>query len=254
MRHALLVIREDAATRKQRLQHEHDGRKRPRLQMLSLLASGQAHTRREVAQLRGVHRHTIGHWLARDATGGLETWLDLYVPAGQPCSLPPHVLAAIAQALREPSGFASDEALRQGVKQTHHLEVNDHTRDTIVCTRFTAKLKVPRPSHTKNPEAIPAFQETCLEQLQRVIPPETIRPVRVFSQDESRFGWLTVHRRLPPSVYSPSARCSTSLNGCMSMGPWRPRRVSGSSSNSPLSTRRVSNASGTPSRRPSPTA
>jgi transposase len=42
---------------------------------------------------------------------------------------------------------------------------------------------------------MPAFQETCLEQLQGVIPPENTRPVRVFSQDESRFGLLTVRRR-----------------------------------------------------------
>jgi hypothetical protein len=60
-----------------------------------------------VAQLLGVQRHTIGHWLARDATGGVETLLDLYVPVGKPCSLPPHVLAAIERALRPPAGFAS---------------------------------------------------------------------------------------------------------------------------------------------------
>jgi hypothetical protein len=42
---------------------------------------------------------------------------------------------------------------------------------------------------------MPAFQATCLEQLQRGIPPENVRPVRVFSQDESRFGLLTVRRR-----------------------------------------------------------
>jgi transposase len=39
------------------------------------------------------------------------------------------------------------------------------------------------------------FQATCQEQLQRVIPPENTRPVRVFSQDESRVGLLTVRRR-----------------------------------------------------------
>jgi transposase len=149
MRNALPVIREDAAALKQRLQHEHDGRKRPRLQMLYLLASGQAHTRRDVARLLGVHRHTIGHWLARYATGGVETLLALYVPAGKPLSLPPPVLAAIEQALQRPAGFASYEALRQWVKHTHHLEVNYHTLYSIVRTRFNAKLKVPRPSHTK---------------------------------------------------------------------------------------------------------
>jgi len=36
MRNALPVITEDTATLKQRLHHEHDGRKKPRLQMLWL--------------------------------------------------------------------------------------------------------------------------------------------------------------------------------------------------------------------------
>ena len=151
MRKALPVISEDAATLKQRLQHEHDSRKKPRLQMLYWLASGQAQTRQDVAQLLGVHRNTIGHWLARYEAGGLEALLALYIPAGKPLSLPPDVLAAIDQALQQPAGFASDEALRQWVQQTHHLDVNDHTLDTIVRTKFQAKLKVPRPSHTKKP-------------------------------------------------------------------------------------------------------
>jgi hypothetical protein len=39
------------------------------------------------------------------------------------------------------------------------------------------------------------FRATCQERLQSVIPPENTRPVRVFSQDESRLGLLTVRRR-----------------------------------------------------------
>jgi transposase len=151
MRNALPVITEDAETLKQRLQREHDGHKQPRLQMLYLLASGQAQTRRDVAQLLGVHRNTIGHWLARYTRGGLETLLDRYVPPGKPLSVPPDVLAALEQALRQPAGFASYEALRQWVQQTYHLEVNYHTLYTIVRTKLKAKLKVPRPSHTKKP-------------------------------------------------------------------------------------------------------
>jgi transposase len=151
MRKALPISIEDTDTLKQRLQHEHDGRKKPRLQMLYLLVSGQAHTRQEVAQLLGVHRNTIGHWLALYEAGGLDALLALYVPAGKPLSLPPDVLAALEQVLRQPAGFASYVALRQWIKQTHHLDVNDHTLYTIVRTRFKAKLKVPRPSHTKKP-------------------------------------------------------------------------------------------------------
>jgi transposase len=105
--------------------------------MLYLLASGQAHRRQDVAQLLGVHRNTVGRWLAIYAAGGLHALLANYVPAGKPVSLTPEVLASL------------EEALRQWVRRTHGVEVKYKTLYTIVRTRFQAKRKVPRPSHTK---------------------------------------------------------------------------------------------------------
>jgi transposase len=151
MRTAIPPITEHADDLKGRLQREHDGHKKPRLQMLSLLASGQAHTRQDVAQLLGVHRNTIGRWLALYAAGGLDALLAIYVPAGKPVSLAPAVLASLEQALRRPAGFASYEALRHWVRQTHGVEVKYKTLYTLVRTRFKTKLKVARPSHTKKP-------------------------------------------------------------------------------------------------------
>jgi transposase len=151
MRKAIPPITESAADLKQRLQREHDSPKKLRLQMLYLLASRQAHERQEVAQLLGVHRNTIGRWLAIYAAGGLEALLATYVPAGKPVSLAPDVLASLAQALHRPEGFASYEALRQWVARTHGVQIKYKTLYTLVRTRFRAKLKVPRPSHTKNP-------------------------------------------------------------------------------------------------------
>jgi transposase len=142
-------IREDEAALKQRLRQEHDGPKKLRLQMLYLLVSRQAQDRQEVARLLGVHRNTIGRWLARYAAGGMDTLLATYVPAGKPVSLAPAVLASLEQALRRPEGFPSYAALRQWVHQTHGVEVKYKTLYTIVRTRFRTKLKVPRPSHTK---------------------------------------------------------------------------------------------------------
>ena len=149
MRMAIPPLREQVDDLKQRLQREHDGHKKPRLQMLYLLASGQARDRQEVASLLGVHRNTIGRWLALYAAKGLDALLATYVPAGKPVSLAPAVLASLEQALRRPEGFASYEALRQWVAQTHHVQVKYKTLYTIVRTRFRTKLKVPRPSHTK---------------------------------------------------------------------------------------------------------
>jgi transposase len=151
MRKAIPPITEHAAEFKQRLQREHDSHKRLRLQMLYLLASGQAHERQEVAQLLGVHRNTIGRWLALYAAGGLAALLATYVPAGKPVSLAPDVLASLEQVLRRPEGFASYEALRQWVARTHGVQIKYKTLYTLVRTRFRTKLKVPRPSHTKKP-------------------------------------------------------------------------------------------------------
>jgi transposase len=102
-----------------------------------------------VARLLGVHRNTISHWLAVYATGGLAALLATDVPPGKPVSLAPEVLASLEQALRRPEGFASYEALRQWVRRTHGVAVTYKTLYTLVRTRFRAKLKVPRPSHTK---------------------------------------------------------------------------------------------------------
>jgi transposase len=151
MRNPVPPIREDETTLKERLQREHDGHRKPRLQMLYLLVTRQAQDRQDVARLRGIHRNTIGRWLARYAAGGLEAVLATYLPTGKPVSLAPPGLASLENALHRPEGFASYEALRQWGRQTHGVEVKYKTLYTLVRVRFKAKLKVARPRHTKNP-------------------------------------------------------------------------------------------------------
>lgn len=146
MRTAIPPMTDHADDLRHRLQREHNGPKKPRLQMLYLWASGQARTRQDVAHLLGVHRHTIGRWLAIYAPGGLDALLATYVPAGTPVALAPAVLASLAHALRRPAGFASSEALRRWVRQTRGVEVKSKTLYSLVRTRVRAKLKVPRPS------------------------------------------------------------------------------------------------------------
>ncbi len=151
MRKSIPPIVETVDELKQRLHQERNVPKQQRLQMLYLLASGQAHERQHVAALLGVHRNTIGRWLAIYAAGGVDALLDIYVAKGKPLSLAPDVLANLEQALRQPAGFGSYEALRQWVRQNHQLDVKYKTLYTIVRTRCKTKLKVPRPSHTQKP-------------------------------------------------------------------------------------------------------
>jgi hypothetical protein len=149
MRNPLPPIHEAVAALKERLQQEHDGHQQPRVQMLYLLAGGQAQTRQDVARLLGVHRKTISRWLALYAAGGLEALLATSIPLGKPVSLAPAVLASLERGLHRPEGFGSYEALRQWVRRPPGVEVKDKTLYTLGRTRFKAQLKVARPSHTK---------------------------------------------------------------------------------------------------------
>ena len=88
MRNPVPPIREDEATLKERLQREHDGQRKPRLQMLYLLVTQQAQDRQHVARLLGIHRNTIGRWLARYAAGGLDVLLATHVPRANPSRSP----------------------------------------------------------------------------------------------------------------------------------------------------------------------
>jgi putative transposase len=177
MRNPIPTIRQEVSALKEHLQHEHDGHKKPSVQMLYLLASGQAQTRQDVARLLGVHRNTISRWLALYANGGLEALLATYVPTGKPVSLAPAVLASLERALHRPEGFASYEALRQWIQRTHGVGVKYKTLYTLVRTRFKAKLKVARPSHTKNPRGHSALRG----QLSRTPPAGRSNPWRRFA-------------------------------------------------------------------------
>lgn len=124
MRNAMPGITERVDELKPRLRPAQDGRTKPRLQRLDLLARGQARSRQAVAHLLGVHRHPRGRWLAVYSAGGVNALLAIYVPAGKPVSLAPAVLASLEQALRGPAGFAAYAARRQWVRRTHGVEVN----------------------------------------------------------------------------------------------------------------------------------
>jgi transposase len=195
MRKTLPVMTEAAETLKHRIPRARDGRKKSRLQRLYWLASGHAHPRQEVAQLLGVPRHTLGHWLAWYAAGGLDALLDRSVPAGKPC----RCLQPCWPPLSRRSGAqpALPPMKRCGSGLSRPMAWTSTTTRSI---RLSAPSLRPRsrcrgPVTQKNPEAIGEFQATCRERLQHAIPLTNTRPVRVFSQDESRFGLLTIRRR-----------------------------------------------------------
>ncbi len=149
MNRTLPVIHESADDLKYRLQQERDPRKRQRLHLLYLLASGQARRRGQAAQLLGVERNTVGRWLTQYTRGGLTALLDIYIPAGKAPALTPEHVAQLRQRLEQPEGFASYGAIQQWIATTFDVQMGYHAVHTLVHDKLRARPKVARPSHEK---------------------------------------------------------------------------------------------------------
>lgn len=109
--------------------------------------------------------------------------------------LPGPVMDALRQRLRDPAGFRSYGEIQAWVQQQHGHLIKYTTLYRIVHDELKAKPKVPRPTHIKNAAAGAAFVQGLAEQLKAVAQPSAGQPVRVFVQDESRFGLLPMTRR-----------------------------------------------------------
>jgi transposase len=144
-------IRETAEELRRLLHAERDAQQQQRLQALYLLQTQQARTRRQVAQLLGVNRDTVGRWLAAYARGGIPQLLTIAKAPGKP----PLVSEAMQQALRErlaqPQGFGSYKAIWQWLRQEFGVPLAYKTVHKLVRYTLRAKLKVPRKSHIKKP-------------------------------------------------------------------------------------------------------
>jgi transposase len=149
MRRKLPAIRESAEELKQQMQSETDVRKRQRLHMLYLFASGQVHERQVAAGLLGLERNTVGRWLAAYAEGGLEALLALYLPAGPKAAVDGDNLEQLRQALAQPEGFGSYGAVQTWLAEKLGIQMEYQAVHKLVRYKLGAKLKVARPSHPK---------------------------------------------------------------------------------------------------------
>ena len=124
-----------------------------------LLASGEATTRKAVAQRLHVERQTVARWLERYRERyrerGLERGLEHLLTPGTPGprpgqrTLPEPVLEALKERLASPEGFAGFHKVQHWLHEAFGLEVPYKSVYTLVRYRLKAKLKVPRPEHPK---------------------------------------------------------------------------------------------------------
>ncbi len=105
MRKKLPQIDHSREELRQLLKAERDVQKRQRLQALYLLVSRQAKTRLAVAELLGVHRHSVGTWLELYEQGSLEGLLTIKKAPGKKPLASPEVVEALKERLHHPEGF-----------------------------------------------------------------------------------------------------------------------------------------------------
>jgi transposase len=144
-------ITEELETLEERLRRERDSKRKIRLHLLVLLKSGQITSRGQAATHLALHRNTVATWLRSYQDGGLAallTYKEAGAPAGQK-TLPPAVFAQLQARLATSSGFASYVELQQWLREEFGVEVPYTTLHGIVHYQLKAKLKRPRPRHTK---------------------------------------------------------------------------------------------------------
>jgi transposase len=149
MKRPLPVIEESAESLKEQMQSERDSLKKQRLDVLYLLASGQATQRQQVAQLLGLHRNTVGRWLTIYEQAGLSALLQVTPPPGAIPALNAEQQAQLRAALADPNGVSSYKAVQQWIATTFGVEMEYQAVHKLVRYKLGAKLKVARPTHFK---------------------------------------------------------------------------------------------------------
>jgi transposase len=149
MHRARPIVTESIDELKALLKQETHRLKHQRLHALYLFASDPALTRQDVAKLLGLHRETVGRWMTQYTDGGLTALLAIYVAAGRTACLSEPVSADLERKLQEAHGFASHEAMRIWLVQTHQVTIKPKTLEAFVRRRFGARPKVARPSDLK---------------------------------------------------------------------------------------------------------
>lgn len=177
------------------LKTEPPGWRRERLVAVQLGLQGQS-SLDQIAQATGHARSTIQEWFDAYRTGGLATLLHdgRADNPGQPGKLTAAAKAELTAGLKT-GRWRTVPQLRAWLKTHHQIPMALSSLYNYL-GKAGARLRVPRPSHVKNdPAAAREFREQLPAKLTALALPKE-RPVRLWVQDEMRYGLHGFTRRV----------------------------------------------------------
>lgn len=120
-----------------------------RIQTLYWLKSEQVKNEQAIANLTGKHRTTISRWLKSYRRGGINALLAKRKSTGRSRKLNSQMEESWKQELQDEEGFSSDKEIQTWLQVVHDVKMSYTGVHQLVRYKLKAKLKVPRPVHTK---------------------------------------------------------------------------------------------------------
>lgn len=167
-----------------------------RVQALYLLKSGEADSIAHVGRILGHNRVTVQRWLSEYRESGLKGLLAPKAHGGRQASIPPWAQTKLKKRLQQPRGFASYGEIVDWLASECGIQVRYSVVYDLVKKRWGAKLKRPRPCHSKkDSEAVDEFPHRLMSQLRKAVRVAPDLQLRYWVEDESRFGLKPILRR-----------------------------------------------------------
>ncbi|MFO1429122.1 MAG: IS630 family transposase [Candidatus Competibacteraceae bacterium] len=155
----------------------------------------------DLVDLLGRSTSTIESWLTLYRKKGLLGLVAWNYHGGQPPAISEPVLTELREKLSQPQGFKNYGEVRQWLKEEYGLEIHYKTVYQMVHYKRKGKLTVAHPTPIKRDDtAVVEFKKKLPTQLELIDVFQEVdgkkRPVRYWSQDESRLGLHPITRRL----------------------------------------------------------
>jgi transposase len=190
----LAMTSEQAVEVRRRYRETQDTRVKERCQAV-LLAHGGQHTYEEIAQVVGRSRSTIQIWIQDFCKKGLASLLTHQGRGGgKPTKMRDEsIQAELTSGLKEGRWMTGPE-VRQWLLETYGIK-RSMTSIYYWLGKLGGALKVPRPVHTKKDAVAAAEFKAHLYEKLRDLDLPMDRRVRVWVQDEARYGLHSIRRR-----------------------------------------------------------